>query len=60
MMRKARKGLRSWTMPTGYDHQGRRTWWHTQRIIIHYDDDGRPKPTVELPVRTIGRSVQRL
>ena len=41
----------------GDDPQGRRTWCHTQRIIIHYDDDGRPEPTVELPVRTIAHII---
>ena len=46
--------------PTGHDAQGRRTWCQTGRTIVHYDDAGRPLPTAELPVRTIGRSVRRL
>ena len=52
--------LASCNSPTGYDAQGGRTWCQTRRNIIRYDAAGWPLPAVELPVRTIGRSVRRL
>ena len=45
---------------TGHDSRGRRTWCKFRRDIVHYDATGRPMPTREFPVRTIGRSVRRL
>ena len=45
--------------PTGRDSRGRRSWCQTQRTIVRYDAVGLPLPTVERPVRTIGRSVRR-
>ena len=52
--------LASCNAPTGYDAQGRRTWCQTRRARVRYDEAGRPLPAVELPVRTIGRSIRRL
>ena len=52
--------LASCNLPTGCDSRGRRTWCRIRRNIVHYDDAGRPLPTVDLPVRAIGRSVRSL
>ena len=52
--------LASCNLPTSRDSRGRRTWCKFQRSIIRYDDLGRPLPTREFPVRTVGSSVRRL